>query len=248
MLYGSPTPRPRRPAIIAVEVPAGVLAHAALGESLMVKDGRARSEVAIREPPPRMAERAALELQDYIAKITGAKLPIVTKPSDGCSAQIYVGRSVHTDRLKVNAEDLAHGAFRMVSGPNWLALVGRDSSFVCGELLRMARSPRREERAKLLEEWHTRTGEKWGLPYSQFWKQYNADLKISEQDERGSFNAVCHFLRMLGVRWYMPNALGEIVPKSPTIALPRVNKTVRPDFAYRYAYQYGRLETVCVTN
>jgi len=37
-------------------------------------------------------------------------------------------------------------------------------------------------------------------------------------DERGSFNAVCGYLRSLGVRWYLP---GEIVPKMKSVPLPR---------------------------
>src|SRR5204863_97621 len=63
------------------------------------------------------------------------------------------------------------------------------------------------------------------------------ELKIWEQDERGSLNAVHEFLRMQGVRWYFPGELGEIVPKKPTIELPAIDKTIRPDFVLRYPYQ-----------
>ena len=63
-------------------------------------------------------------------------------------------------------------------------------------------------------------------------------------DERGSFNAVCGFLRGLGVRWYMPGEIGEIIPDKDTIILPKIDKTVHPDFPMRIlnfrAAVYGR--------
>ncbi|MCA1810233.1 MAG: DUF4838 domain-containing protein, partial [Lentisphaerae bacterium] len=55
----------------------------------------------------------------------------------------------------------------------------------------------------------------------------------------GSFNAVVDFLRSQGVRRYMRGELGVVMPEKSTIALPRVNKTVRPDFPVRYAYEHG---------
>ena len=50
-------------------------------------------------------------------------------------------------------------------------------------------------------------------------------------DERGSFNAVRGFLHSLGVRWYLPGELGEVVPTLKSIPLPKIDETVRPDFA-----------------
>ena len=42
-------------------------------------------------------------MQDYVAKISGAHLPIVTKPS-GHAARIFVGKSSHTDALRAAPE------------------------------------------------------------------------------------------------------------------------------------------------
>jgi hypothetical protein len=71
-------------------------------------------------------------------------------------------------------------------------------------------------------------------------------------------NAVHDYLRGLGVRWFMPGELGEVVPKMASIPLPRASgsrsretsddarnpnsdepgyvhdKTVRPDFAVHH--------------
>ena len=52
-------------------------------------------------------------------------------------------------------------------------------------------------------------------------------------DERGSYNAVCGFLRRLGARWYLPGELGEVLPDMPTIPLPKIDETAKPDFEIR---------------
>ena len=57
-------------------------------------------------------------------------------------------------------------------------------------------------------------------------------MQLWGYDERGSFNAVCGFLHALGVRWYMPGEFGEVVPTLKTIPLPKIDETVRPDFAH----------------
>ena len=51
----------------------------AAGEAYMVKDGRAQAEIVISEKPARMVKLAATELQAYLAKISGAKLPGLPK-------------------------------------------------------------------------------------------------------------------------------------------------------------------------
>src|SRR5690606_25197294 len=52
-------------------------------------------------------------------------------------------------------------------------------------------------------------------------------------DEGGSLNAAYGLLRSLGVRWFMPGELGEVVPERATISLEPLNETVRPDFPLR---------------
>src|SRR5262245_42347257 len=97
-------------------------------ETFLVENGRPRAEIVISESPPRSVRMAAQELQNDISKITGAHLPIVTKPS-GQAVKIFIGRSTFTDALKVSAEGLKDGAYRMVSGDDWLVLIGDDTDF-----------------------------------------------------------------------------------------------------------------------
>jgi len=123
----------------------------------------------------------------------------------------------------------------MASGSNWLALVGRDRNFEPKGQLRG-----REDLPRLMAEWDKVTGSTWEYPYNQVWKEYNKELDLWEKDERGSLNAVYDYLYQQGMRGYLPGELGEIVPHKPTIELAAVDKTVRPDFALRYPYQYGK--------
>jgi hypothetical protein len=205
-------------------------AGGAFADAYLVQDGRPRAQIVIAEKPPRAVPVAARELQVYVRKLSGAELPIVTKADEAIPVRIYVGRSSYTDALKLGDEGLAQGAFRMVSGDNWLALFGHDGNYVFKEpfATNAADGPRVEA------EWDRLTGAKWRPPYGTSpLRHYNQELDLWYLDERGSINAVYRFLHDLGVRWYMPGDLGEIVPVLKSIPLPRVDRTVRPDFALR---------------
>ncbi len=216
----------------------------------LVDDGNPCADIVIADKPPRMVKLAAEELQAYIEKISGAKLKITNAPGSDVPAHIYVGRSAETDKLKITDEGLKHGAFTMVSGENWLALVGHDNDYTPPRYWHGGGDFRGEFAAYLklwdadMETWAQGKGvklegEKWSPPYAaNTWREYSREMGIWEKDARGSLNAVYAFLRDLGIRWYLPGELGEIVPKKNSIALPSVDKTVLPDFALRYFWQY----------
>ncbi|MCA9116469.1 MAG: DUF4838 domain-containing protein, partial [Planctomycetaceae bacterium] len=216
-------------------------------EQFLVKDGQPQAEIIISTTPARSTRLAAHELQTYIEKISGARLPIRFEPAGNVPVQVYVGRSPHTDRLKVTPDKLKYGAYRMVSGDGWLVLTGDDTDFVPVEP--WAKNNNDRATGKLQREWDEITGAKWGVPNGGMYKnqiRMPADIGLPEGtettektmtvwsfDERGSFNAVCGFLRSLGVRWYQPGELGEVVPRQATIALPALDETVQPDFPVR---------------
>ncbi len=200
------------------------------GEVFIVKDGKPQSEIVISEMPPRMTKLAANELQTYIEKITGTTLPVVTQPTKGVPVQIYVGQSAHTDRLNVKDDGLKYDAFRMVSGPSWLILLGRDSDFQ--EPHTYIKSGERGQQN--YEEWDKLTGGTFDNPMAAApYYDFNPGLKLSASDQRGSLNAVYEFLRMQGVRWFSPGEIGEVVPRAASIAVPKLDTTVRPDFPLR---------------
>ena len=214
-------------------------------EAFLVKDGLPRAEIVISETPTRMQRVAANEFRADIEKISGARLPIVTKPS-GSEVKIFIGRSAHTDALQIRTDDLHHGAYRIATGPDWMALVGDDADFT--PTLPWAKSNGDIPRAQA--EWERIVGAPYGMPNPGLYKNRlrlsgdtgkpddattakNETLEIWGLDEHGSFNAVCGFLHKLGVRWYLPGELGEVLPSLKTIPLPKLDETVHPDFPLR---------------
>ena len=225
--------RPAGAALLAVAVGC-ICCHCAHAAAFIVRGGQPQADIVISEAPSRTTQLAADELQEYLLKISGATLPITTEPSDEFPVHVYVGRSPHTDRLGVTDEGLPYDAFRMVSGPDWLVLIGDDTEFTPIEP--WARS--HQDRERVSAEWDALTGEKWGNPCLSVFRRYSPQLDLWAGDHRGSFNAVNEFLRGLGARWYFPGELGECLPTSADIALPEVNRTVHPDSAVRHLYFY----------
>jgi hypothetical protein len=229
-----------------------LIASPLIAEEFLVENGQPRAEIVIAETPARSVRMAAHELQDDIKKISAAHLPIVTKPS-GTEVKIFVGRSPYTDALKVTADGLSDGAYRIVSGENWLALIGDDADFM--PLTPHARGNSDIPRAQA--EWEKLTNSQLGMPNAGLYKNRlrlpgatgKPDGAVTDAretfdiwglDERGSFNAVCGFLQKLGARWYLPGELGEVLPSMKTIPLPKIDETVRPDFALRqFNFRFG---------
>lgn len=217
------------------------------GDAYLVRDGHPQAEIVIAESPERSVRFAAADLQTYVQKISGARLPIVTKPT-GTAVKLFVGRSPHTDTLGISAKDLKFGAYRLVSGPDWMAFIGNDTNFTPIEP--WARKRSEVDSPMFYQSWDKITGDFFGDPQSGVYKHQftvSADIGLPDGspvkkgetavhwdfDERGSHNAVCGFLERLGVRWYMPCEIGEIVPAMKTILLPKIDETVKPDFELR---------------
>lgn len=224
--------------------------QAAVAQSFLVEDGQPRARIVISESPPRGTRLAALELQRYIEKISGATLDIGTMPApdEDRLVTIHVGESAHTRTLGITADGLKNGAYQIVSGDDWLVLIGDDTDFVPVEP--WPRSNNDIASGKMQQAWNEITGKQWGYTHSQLHKHYSGpnslfgtpneqkvnrdgNINVWTYDERGSFNAVCGFLRDLGVRWYMPGEIGEVLPTTRTITLPKIDRTVRPDFPMR---------------
>ena len=205
-----------------------------LGQPYLIKNGERCADIVISETPARSVKFAASELQEFLFRITGAKLAVTHAPGTNVSAHIYVGRSAETDRMKITDAGLKYGAFRMVSSKDCLVLLGHDADFA-------PREPwghNHEDRFRVFKEWDALTGATWGNPLMSEHRRYSPELDLWEADERGSLNAVYEFLRGLGCRWYAPGQLGEILPKLKSVAIPKVDRTVHPDFASRHMFFY----------
>ena len=206
----------------------------AMGAASIVQDGRPNAEIIIARKAPRAVELAAEELQTALEKISGARLPVVREPA-GASVRIFVGRSPSTERLNVSGDGLPHGGYRMVSGGDWLVLIGDDTP----HRPREPYAHKRGDRDRVQKAWDKMTGARWACPALSKFKSHNQKLGLRLEDGRGSLNAVYGFLRSLGARWYFPGKFGECLPVARTLALPEVNETVRPEFAER-AFGFSR--------
>jgi len=220
----------------------------AFAKPFLVENGEARAEIIIAEAPQRGTRLAAQELQIYLEKISGAKLSIGDQASGELPVKIYIGESTHTEKLGITADGLKDGAYRIVSGEDWIVFIGDDTDFVPVEP--WPRSNADIASGKMQAAWNKITGKHWGYTHSQMHKHYsgsntrfgtpeeqifdkNGKVNMWTYDERGSFNGVCAFLRDLGVRWYMPGEVGEVVPQQKSVPLPKIDRTVHPDFPMR---------------
>lgn len=187
----------------------------------IVKDGTPEAQIVIAAQPQRTTLLAARELQRAIKRISGGELPIVREPSDEAGVSIFVGESSHTRALGITAEGLDYGAYRLVSGDDWLVLIGDDANW----------EPSYEpgDRAHVV----AATGRRITTPEELADPDFDKQVEIWMFDERGSFNAVSGFLRSLGMRWFMPGDVGEIAPEMASIALPTVDETVHPAIPIR---------------
>lgn len=162
-------------------------------ELILVKDGQPTATIVTANSPTENARSAASELQKYIEKISGAKLPIASDstPLSGCA--VLVGRSKLTDdipNLEIpsgRTKTLREEGFVIRTHGNRLVLAGND------------------------------TGPYLGTRY-----------------------AVVEFLDMLGVRWFMPGEMGEVIPNISTVTVGPMDVTQRPDFPVRDFWEHSR--------
>lgn len=201
----------------------------------LIENGQSHAEIVISEKPARMTKLAAKELQTYLAKVSGATLPVVTERSAGKKA-IFVGMSRFTEELGLSTKELKHGAFLLASGEDWMALLGADKDFVPIEPWGRIRSS--EELKRMNAEWDKITGDTFTNTAAFLHQQYHVDLDVWDMDDAGTFNAVNEFLRSLGCRWFAPGEIGEVVQQVPTISLPQWNRSVIPDFSLRRFVYY----------
>ncbi|MEP0844608.1 MAG: DUF4838 domain-containing protein [Phycisphaerae bacterium] len=68
-------------------------------------------------------------------------------------------------------------------------------------------------------------------------------LVLAGNDDEGYLGtryAVADFLNRLGVRWFMPGRIGEVVPRMATIEIGDLDVLERPDFALRDFWEHAR--------
>ena len=87
-------------------------------DQFLVGEGKAYAEIIISESPARLA---ATELQTYVAKISGARLPIRVEPSSDVPVQIYVCESPHAASPLIVSDTALIASLPVRSGSRSLA-------------------------------------------------------------------------------------------------------------------------------
>ena len=156
---------------------------------MLVHDGRPLATILISEEPSGAVQLAACELQHYIRKISGATVPIVRNPTEVRGTVILVGASKATEELGFRNEDFKQREHLLETRPG-----------TPRALILMGRDA-------------PQGGE----------LDYEGDLTALTSlpyEPLGSCHAVHRFLEeFLGVRWYLPTEIEEVVPERKSIAV-----------------------------
>jgi len=141
----------------------------------LVRNSKGNATIVINKNRPQEVAQAAEELQHYIEKISGAKLPIVNDLKLARGMNILIGNN---ESLNVDIKTENNDGFIIKTSKNTL--------FLCGK------------------------------------------------SEIGTLYAVYTFLeKYLGIRWFWPGELGEIVPKQSSIFVDDIDFIEEPDFKWR---------------
>ncbi|MFQ5808961.1 MAG: DUF4838 domain-containing protein, partial [Armatimonadota bacterium] len=147
----------------------------------LVEDGASKAVIVLPQEPSHIEQYAAAELQRYVAKMSGAELPIVAEGEAGRGYKILVGntRGLRQAKVQLNADTAGRDGFVLRGNANRLIIAGRN------------------------------------------------DL--------GTLFGVYELLeRYLGVRWFMPGDIGEVVPEARTVRIGTLREVVKPAFDTRW--------------
>ena len=197
----------------------------------LVKDGQPLADIVADTNSLSSIRVAAEDLQKHIKLISGAKLEIVSAPSDKFRFHVYVGTSEFTKKLGISTDDLKAEGFKIIAKDNYLVLVGRDEQ----------RQPFPYKRdAQGIAEWRKFAGEDYEIPGVEP-GVFNAKLGFFTMDATATLYATSEFLELLGVRWYMPYEDGTVIPEKKTIEVPEQSLKKEPVFPYREFMFYGAM-------
>ncbi|MBO4648240.1 MAG: hypothetical protein J5806_08785 [Lentisphaeria bacterium] len=184
----------------------------ALHGAELTREGRPCAEIVVSEKASAGTRQAALDLQYWLKKISGAELQIV--PPSGAKADnlICVGASSVTERAGYKMPAFTGSGFDIQAKGKLVILVG----------------PERTIRPRPVG----------GHVQTRFFT-LNPEAGSPESD-CGPAHAVTEFLETLGVRFYAPGEEGTFVPQRPTLTVPDFRRTKQAAFSRR-VYRTGPL-------
>jgi hypothetical protein len=110
------------------------------GQVTLVENGQARATIMVASDAPAEVCTAALELQTYLKKMSGALPPIVEDDREVDGTVVWVGPSRFTSQVEGDLEGVKQGGFVIRTIDDSLALIGKDNEgtqFAVYELLEM---------------------------------------------------------------------------------------------------------------
>jgi hypothetical protein len=191
----------------------------------IVQNGVGYADIIVSSSATNMVKLAGNYFQMYIKNMTGVTLPISNTINTSKQYHVYIGQSSYTDNLEINSVGCHDGGFKMVSGSNYLALLGDDALFVLSGPTTMS-------------QWDALTGDTWGNDFINYYlgSNHNSEYNIGRSDGRGSMNAVFEFLYNQGIRWYSPSNIGTVIPAKSSVGFGNVNSLINPQFSMRHFY------------
>jgi hypothetical protein len=177
----------------------------AFSQVTLVLDGKVRAVVVTAARPSPVAAYAVEELVEHVKKATGQQLPIAveTEIPEGYDCRVFVGVSESTRKQGIDADPLEIEEYVLRTVGNDLYIVGK--------------------------ELHPDQYQGSRPRYSEPWNPLSAECVHS-----GTLLGVYEvFEECLAVRWLWPGDLGTYVPRSQTIVIPEMDKTVKPRLLYR---------------
>jgi len=168
----------------------------------LVENGEPKAIIIINKESSGVITYAAAELQTYLEKISGAKLPIIRIDNEKTSEienltssknLILLGENILTQKMGFSTKEFKPDGFRIITKDNFLIIIGKDDILF----------------------------------------DINFD-KIPAS--AGTLYGVYRLLEELGVRWFYPSELGEVIPKKKNIILNNLDIEDAPYFPYRFAY------------
>ncbi len=199
----------------------------------IVENGVGYADIVVASDAPNMVKLAAGYFQMYVYNMTGVRLPISNSVNQSKNYHIYIGRSSYTDALGITSQGCENDGFKMISGTNYLVLIGDDK-------------PQTLLGPDSMEEWDSLTGDTWGNDFIRFYPtQENSQKDIWKTDGSGSMNAVFEFLYNQGIRWYAPGEIGIVIPEKQSVGFGDMNILKNPEFPMRsfmiYYKEFGHL-------
>ena len=103
-----------------------ILSSFARADVDLVRDGKPLADIVLETNALSSVSLAASDLQEYIEKISGAKLAITNLPSPDVKNHIYVGPSEHVKKLGVTVDDLKPEGFKIIAKDNYIVFAEKE--------------------------------------------------------------------------------------------------------------------------